>query len=177
MINRNYFTFENVVFYTDGFSLYFDVRYFDDDNTLYHAVDYLDAVMALNSHIKHWVTTRDNDYQGCWFAVGFDGDRYWYNQGDFGSCGGCDWLYSINGNIEEYKDFLRAMKLLTPIGNTKEQAITYLQRENENLVTYSDGFSSLIHNMENGNWLINPFHQDYISNDTNDMLERLTKHE
>jgi gamma-glutamyl:cysteine ligase YbdK (ATP-grasp superfamily) len=90
----------------------------------------------VNPKIK-WYYEIQNDYrggwyQGEWFAVGRGLDGYYFHQGSFGSCSGCDWLQGISTK-EEAEEFLSMMKKIIKIGNTKEEAINYLEKEKNNL--------------------------------------------
>lgn len=78
---------------------------------------YEDFLVKLNPLIE-WHYAQENDYQGEWFAVGNDGEQWYFHQGSFGSCSGCDWLQSIDTQ-EGAIEFLKAMEKIVPIGRTK----------------------------------------------------------
>ena len=71
-----------------------------------------------------WLYEEEGDYQGYWFAVGFDESGYYYHQGDFGSCSGCDTIQGIESESEAI-EFLTIMNRLTPIGTSINDAIEY----------------------------------------------------
>lgn len=112
-------------------------------------LDYEDYVELLNPDYE-WIFDRTMDYQGEWFAVGIDEfGQYYFHQGSYGSCSGCDWLqgiYSIEGAIE----FLKEMKKIIPIGKYHE-AVRYLGHTKNNV--WKDAkkvISNLIHQMPIG---------------------------
>lgn len=92
---------------------------------------YDQTIQRLHPNIK-WIFNMEDNWQGEWVSVGKNEEGYWYQQGSFGSCSGCDWVQSID-TIEKAKEFLDAMKKIAFIGKTKEDALCYLQKEAFNL--------------------------------------------
>jgi len=80
---------------------------------------------------KTWIYAEEDDYQGEWFAIGIDNDGYWFNQGSFGSCSGCDQLQAID-SIESAKEFLEMMNRTVLIGKSADEAISYLKNTAKN---------------------------------------------
>jgi hypothetical protein len=85
---------------------------------------------------KKWIFKKENDWQGEWFAVGIDDSGYYFHQGCFGSCSGCDMLLGIDTK-QKAIEFLTLMNRITPIGKTKDEAISYLKQTREN--TWDEG--------------------------------------
>ena len=59
------------------------------------------------------------------------GNGYWFNQGSFGSCSGCDWLEGLSTK-EDAIEFLKKMREIIKIGDTREEAIAYLEKTKAN---------------------------------------------
>lgn len=91
-----------------------------------------DKILSLLFPEKEWLYQQEDKYQGEWFAVGKDIGGYWFHQGDFGSCSGCDQLQGITSQTDA-REFLETMNRITPIGQTKEAAIAYLEAMKQNL--------------------------------------------
>lgn len=81
---------------------------------------------------KTWIYEEEDGYQGEWFAVGVDASGYYFHQGDFGSCSGCDTIQGIDSETEAI-EFLTIMNRLTPIGVTASEAIAYLEGTKRNM--------------------------------------------
>ena len=94
---------------------------------------------------KTWLYNQTDDYQGEWAAVGYDSEGFWFQQGSFGSCSGCDLLQGID-TMEEAIDFLHDMDKIAFMGKTKEDALSYLQKEEINLpfIDFTQIFTQLI---------------------------------
>lgn len=93
---------------------------------------YHETLESLYPNIK-WIYNQEDNWQGEWVAVGKNEEGFWFQQGSFGSCSGCDWVQGIE-TIEEAKEFLDSMKKIAYMGKTKQEALTYLQKEAANLV-------------------------------------------
>lgn len=86
--------------------------------------------LIIESYPKYkWFTTEQNDYQGEWFAIGYDPrtEHYYFSQGSFGSCSGCDWYQSIHTEAEA-EEYIDKMQQIIDIGE-KDDAIKYLTNE------------------------------------------------
>ncbi len=135
----------------DGF--YFKGHFFKGDSGI-ECLDktevngYTDFIELFHND-KTWFTTEEGDYQGEWYALGEKEGVYYYHQGSYGSCSGCDWLQGISGD-ETALEFLKAMDKIIKIGN-KEEAIIYLKKETKNLWDDAKGaIKQLIEHIENG---------------------------
>lgn len=80
---------------------------------------------------KTWIYEEEDNYQGEWFAVGVDDSGYYFHQGDFGSCSGCDTLQGMSSEAEAI-EFLTIMNRLTPIGKSVDEAVAYLEKTKAN---------------------------------------------
>ena len=95
-----------------------------DDNNKYLYYD--DIINLLHPNVT-WFFERDDDYQGEFFVCGYDNQKKWYFiQGSFGSCSGCDWLESVETE-EEAINFLTHFKNEVIVKDTKEEIIKYMQ--------------------------------------------------
>lgn len=95
-------------------------------------LDYESILELLHPEIE-WFTDREDDYQGQWFAVGVDKNGKWYfHQGEFGSCSGCDWFESIE-TVEEAKELLDFLDGIICITETEIPVLEYLENEKQNL--------------------------------------------
>ena len=92
---------------------------------------YAECIRLLHKD-KEWFDTEEDYYQGDWFAVGVDKEGKWYyHQGTFGSCSGCDWHEGLK-DLKDAKEYIDDMEKLVPIG-TKTDAIAYLEETKKNL--------------------------------------------
>jgi hypothetical protein len=94
-----------------------------------------------------WNFSEYGSYQGEWFCFGQDVDGFWFCQGSFGSCSGCDLLQGVS-TIEEAKEAINTVSRKAFIGKTKEEAIQYIKNEKKNLVTYDATLDDLIRQLE-----------------------------
>lgn len=98
-------------------------------NPISFGYGYEGIVSALFPNIK-WFFDREDGYQGDWFAVGTDGKDWFFHQGSFGSCSGCD-MYEGTHSYEGAVYLIDLMSKITKIGET-EQAIKYLKETRNN---------------------------------------------
>lgn len=104
---------------------------------------YQEIIDLLHPHVK-WVHEQDNDYQGEFFSCGYDKEGKWYFiQGSFGSCSGCDWLQSI-GDIDGAKAFLKHFKKVVIVKDFKEDIIDYMTDTLLNVSWSEDTLKTLI---------------------------------
>jgi len=94
-----------------------------------------------------WNFSKYGDYQGEWFCFGQDSDGFWFCQGSFGSCSGCDLIEGVN-TIEEAKEAINTVSRKAFIGKTKAEAIQYIRNEQKNLVTYDVTLEDLIQQLQ-----------------------------
>jgi len=94
---------------------------------------------------KTWIYEKEEeDYQGEWFAVGFDESGYYFHQGSFGSCEGCDMLMGIESESDAI-EFFTIMNRLTPIGRSLDEAISYLNKTQEGMwITAANAIGRII---------------------------------
>lgn len=112
--------------------------------------DYEHVLKILHPDLE-WFYTQEDNYQGEWFAIG-KGDQWYFSQGSFGSCSGCDWYLSIYTE-EEALDYLKKMDIIIPIGND-EDAIKYLENEIVNSSYGREELSCLINIIKTKSYLI-----------------------
>jgi len=115
-MNDEEFVFDNIVFkITYGLSV--------NNNSL----DYKDLISLLHPNYV-WLYAEDKNYQGNYYAVGYDDvGKFYFIQGSFGSCSGCDWLQSIK-TIEEGIKLVTYIKKDIIMKPTREEMITYLKQ-------------------------------------------------
>jgi hypothetical protein len=127
------FTFRGITFHVDTFG---GIRYVPkpDDRGFGESVTiWYTNILDLLYPDYQWYTTTANDYQGEWFAVGLDPNgKWWYHQGSYGSCSGCDWLQGIS-TVDEAIAFMESMSRVICIGDDVDNVIEYLRRELRNL--------------------------------------------
>lgn len=114
------FTFKNI-----EFGVGFGLEYKED-------IPSYGRILSLLFPEKAWLYEEEGDYQGQWFAVGIDESGYWFHQGDFGSCSGCDTIQGIS-SVSDAVEFLTIMNRLTPIGASATEAVAYLEKTNANM--------------------------------------------
>jgi hypothetical protein len=97
---------------------------------------------------KTWIYEEEDDYQGEWFAVGVDESGYWFHQGSFGTCSGCDVLQGIEEEAEAI-EYLTIMNRLTPIGKSVDEAVAYLEQTKANVWnSASDAIDKIIKTLQ-----------------------------
>ncbi len=82
-----------------------------------------------------WYFVEDADYSGDFFACGipiYNKDEYLFIQGSFGSCSGCDWLYSIK-SVKEAEEFLNHFKKEVIRKKTRQEIIEYMKGTIQNV--------------------------------------------
>jgi len=106
-------------------------------------LDYKDIIKILHPHIV-WFYEEDDDYQGDFFCCGYDKNNNWYFiQGSFGSCSGCDWLQSLE-TIKEAKEFLNHFKKTVIVKTTKNEIIDYMMDTENNVDWSKDTLEKLV---------------------------------
>jgi len=80
---------------------------------------------------KKWFYNQGGSYQGEWVALGVSNDGFFFHQGSYGSCSGCDWLEGLSDK-EDAINFLNEMKKIIKIGDTWEEAKVYLENTKKN---------------------------------------------
>ena len=80
---------------------------------------------------KKWFYHEGGSCQGEWVSLGYDNTGFYFHQGSYGSCSGCDWLQGISDK-EDAISFLKEMKKIIKIGNTWEEAKRYLEQTKAN---------------------------------------------
>jgi hypothetical protein len=103
---------------------------------------------------KIWLYAEDGDYQGNLYAVGYDQKgKFYFIQGSFGSCSGCDWLQSIDTEEEAIKLLNYYKKDVIEKPNIDEM-ITYLKETTGN-ISFDDKGSveKLIHALEQRSYI------------------------
>lgn len=87
-----------------------------------------------------WIYSTEDDYQGDWFAVGkgerFGQKGFFFCTGSYGSCTGCDFLEGCTSK-QQFIEYAEGLKRLEYMGETKEQAIKYLNDKQNN--SWTDG--------------------------------------
>jgi hypothetical protein len=102
-----------------------------DGNPWYLSVSYESVIQRLHPD-KKWFFGFGGDYQGDWVAVGHKEREGWFaHYGSYGSCSGCDWLQGVS-TIDEAIEFLKHHDVLMPIGQTWDEALSYLLKSKEN---------------------------------------------
>jgi hypothetical protein len=106
-INEKTFAINDIVIHITDYGL----------NSKAISLSYESVVNLLHSEIQ-WFCKYTDDYQGDWFMIGKakDGKKWFFKDGSFGSCSGCDWLQGIDtkegaisffeqmNNIEDYEN-------------------------------------------------------------------------
>ena len=87
-----------------------------------------------------WTFEMDNDYQGDFFTAGTDGQDWYFIQGSFGSCGGCDWLQSVfdSSDIGGFLELLTHYKKTVIVKPSRAELIAYMEQTLQN-VSWSRG--------------------------------------
>ena len=111
--------------------------------------EYENVLKILHPELK-WFYKQQDDYQGEWFAIGL-GDQWYFSQGSFGSCSGCDWYQSINEE-DEAIEYLKKMDIIIPIGNDNA-AIKYLEDAKANNEYAGEEIQFLINLIKNKEYL------------------------
>ena len=108
---------------------------------------YETIIEKLHPTIK-WNWVMDDSYQGDFYGCGKDYEGKWYFiEGSFGSCSGCDWLQSIN-TIEEAQKFLDHFKKVIIQKDTKEEILAYMKDTTNNQYWSKDTLWKLINKVE-----------------------------
>ena len=101
--------------------------------------EYLDySIIITLLHPNYiWLYAEEGSYQGDFFAIGYDDEgKFYFIQGSFGSCSGCDWLQSVD-SAEEGAKLLNHFKKEIIMKPNREEMITYIKQTQLN-VSYRD---------------------------------------
>jgi hypothetical protein len=105
-----------VEFSTDGYGI--------EINGEYGSYELL--IKSLHPNFQ-WVYKQDNDYQGDFYAVGFDTNGvYALIEGSFGSCSGCDELEAVS-NDSDVRTIVERFKKVIIFKDNAEQMVEYLK--------------------------------------------------
>jgi len=89
-------------------------------------LEYNDIIKILHPTVN-WFFEEDEDYQGDFYGCGYDADKYWYFiEGSFGSCSGCDWLQSLSDE-DDAKKFLRHFKNVIIKKASRTEILNYMR--------------------------------------------------
>lgn len=89
------------------------------------------SYIALQYPEKKWIYEQGGSCQGEWVALGYDNTGFYFHQGSYGSCSGCDWLEGLSDK-EDAIEFLKKMREIIKIGTTWEEAKKYLEQTKAN---------------------------------------------
>ncbi len=92
---------------------------------------YNTILSKLHKDIK-WIYLEVGDYQGNWFAIGKKNNTFYFHQGEYGSCSGCDWLYGLT-TIEDAKVFLDYMNKYEEYNISKKEFINKIKSKADGL--------------------------------------------
>jgi len=107
------------------------------------SLSYQEIIKKLHPKI-HWYYEQDDDYQGDFFVAGYDKRNHWFFiQGSFGSCSGCDWLESIDTEEEAIK-FLNHFKKEIIEKPSKKAIIKYMLETSLNVSWSKDTLKKLV---------------------------------
>ena len=94
--------------------------------------EYKKLIQTLHPDIT-WIYEEDDSYQGEFFACGFGKDEWWYFiQGWFGSCSGCDWLQGVSSE-EDIRELLTYYKKVVIAKEYKSEIISYMNYTLQNV--------------------------------------------
>jgi hypothetical protein len=111
-------------------------------------LDYTTMIERLHPHVK-WQFEEDQDYQGDFFGCGHDIDNnFYFIQGSFGSCSGCDWLQGISTDIEAREILNHFYKEVIVKPNWKEMK-AYISDTKGNAIWAASTLGHLITKMDN----------------------------
>jgi hypothetical protein len=102
------------------------------ENEEFYSLDYSSIIEFLHPNIL-WIFVKDDDYSGDFFAAGHDTKgKFYFIQGSFGSCSGCDWLQDID-TIDEAKKLLDFYKKEIIEKKDLDSLISYLRETVKNV--------------------------------------------
>lgn len=95
------------------------------------SLSYQDIIELLHPKIK-WLHEQDDDYQGDFYSCGHDSGKWYFIQGSFGSCSGCDWLQGLEDE-KDARNFLSHFKNVVIQKSSKNEMIKYMTETLQNV--------------------------------------------